>query len=219
MVVEIFSIVKDQEEMLPLYFKHYNEVFSNVIFNIYNNKSTDDSVKICESQNCNIVDISYLDVPKGGSIGDFPKEFATYNERVNKYLNDREYNDTADWVLMADPDELVHITTEDLINEDADVIRFTGYQMIKNDETNLEELTLGFNDGVYNKPSLFRSSITMNFGMGAHTANPERKDGKEIKYNNKEYKLLHYQMKHHKNQELMFKANSLTFNVKIIKVK
>ena len=60
MVVEIFSIVRDQEHILPLYFKHYNEIFDNPIFNIYDNGSIDNSIKICKEQkNCNITKVSY----------------------------------------------------------------------------------------------------------------------------------------------------------------
>ena len=60
MKVEIFSIVRDQEYILPLMFKHYNEIFDNPIFNIYDNGSVDNSMKICKEQkNCNITKVSY----------------------------------------------------------------------------------------------------------------------------------------------------------------
>lgn len=214
MKVEIFSIVKNQENILPLYLEHYNKMFDSPIINIYNNKSTDASVKLCQDASCNVVNIRFKDVPEGGTPGEFYEEFASFNFRVLEYLNDRIYSTKADWILMCDPDELVQITTEDLEGEDADVIRFTGYQMIKKDEKTYDELKLGYRDGAYDKPILFKPNVVMNFGMGAHTASPVKPDNEPIKYNTKPYKLLHYK-EAWMDQLDKLTASESAFNVKI----
>tara|TARA_R110000787_G_scaffold100505_1_gene205491 strand:+ start:1582 stop:2289 length:708 start_codon:yes stop_codon:yes gene_type:complete len=217
MVVEIFSIVRDQEHILPLYFKHYNEIFDNPIFNIYDNGSIDNSIKICKEQkNCNITKVSYskyineinvtglgTEDNKGwyGTIGDI-QDYLEFNKNAHAFINSREYSPDADWICMIDPDELIQITSDELSKEKADVIRFTGYQMVNKDKLNLDELTLGYKDYRYNKPVLFRSTVDINFTMGAHDANPVNKNGEEIKWSepfdkefNYKYKLLHYSRK------------------------
>ena len=106
---------------------------------------------------------------------------------------------------MIDPDELIQITSDELSKEEADVIRFTGYQMVDKEMHQLkskvkpDELTLGYRDYRYNKPILFRPTVDINLTMGAHDAEPVMKNGEEVRWSepfdkefNYKYKLLHY---------------------------
>jgi phage-related protein len=207
MVVEIFSIVKNQESILPMYFKHYNSVFSNPIFNIHNNGSTDDSMKLCKEQGCNIIEVSYseglndealkwqVDYETSLQYTKQLKDYGGFLKNQHGYLNDRKHNPNADWILMCDPDELVQITSEDLNKEDVDIIRFTGYHMEYDPPNDFFKSTYGYKDTYWNKPILFKNGIKMNFTMGAHYSAPVKEHGGEIKYNKGKYPLLHYSRK------------------------
>ena len=99
---------------------------------------------------------------------------------------------TADWVIVCDPDELAQINIEELRNETADVIKLKGYQMLRyNNKSSFDELICGYKDGQYDKSLIFKPTISeIDFTIGSHYANPVSKN--DIKYNNKEYRLLHY---------------------------
>jgi hypothetical protein len=175
-------------------------------------------MKICKEQNCNITKVNFSKYLNEinmtglgakntngwyGKCGDV-RDYLKFNQNCHAFINSREYSPDADWICMIDPDELIQITSDELSKEKADIIRFTGYQMIKKDETSFDELTLGYKDYRYNKPILFRPTIEPNFVVGAHDAEPINKNGEEVKWSepfipnpfNEEsdykYKLLHY---------------------------
>ncbi len=161
MKVEIFSIMKNEELILPFYLKHYQDRFSNCTINVYDNGSTDNSIQICKDAGCNI--------------GIFP----VYTEELLKdWKNNIWKNSDADWIIVCDIDELLDVSMTDLLSlqEDVNVIKTQGYNMvdITEDDLPIEELPHGAPSEGYSKLVMFKNkSISeINYSPGAHTADP-----------------------------------------------
>lgn len=177
MKVEIFSIMKNEQSMLPFYLKHYQNKFSNCIINVYDNGSTDNSIQICKDAGCNI--------------GIFP----VYTEELlQDWKNNIWKNSDADWIIVCDVDELLDMSMNDLLSleENVNVIKTQGYNMIDvtEDDLPIEELTYGSPSEGYSKLVMFKNkSINeINYSGGAHTANPLPNPV----FSEKTFNLLHY---------------------------
>jgi len=173
-MVDIYSIMKNEERMLPLYLEHYKTAFPGCVINVYDNGSTDKSVELCRVAGCNI--------------GVFPK----YDEiLLQKFKNTIWKSSKAEWIIVCDVDELLQINEADLDQlGDVDVIWFKGYNML---DVELNSDPRSFNTGCpsppYDKCAMFRSKIkNMNYSIGAHLADPEP----GVKYSKHEFFLLHY---------------------------
>ena len=172
MVVEIFTIVKNGAYILPLYLEHYRKIFPNCIINIFDNNSTDNSVEICLAVGCNVVNFPVYDV---------------YKEQVHK--NSVWKNSNADWVVVCDQDELIHVDLNQIPN-DVNVIQFEGYNMM--DVTGVEDVRLftwGSRCETYDKCVMFKPTLSgIGFSIGSHFASPTP----EAVYYKYKFRLLHY---------------------------
>lgn len=177
MKVEIFSIMKNEEAMLPFYLKHYQDRFKDCIINVYDNGSTDNSIQICKDAGC--------------YVGQFP----VYTEELLKDWKNTIWKDsTADWIIVCDIDELLHITDFGLesLPEHVNIISTKGYTMIDvtNDNLPIEKLDHGVYAPPYCKNIMFKNNYIsdMNYEMGAHQCNPVPTPV----YSTDVYALLHY---------------------------
>jgi len=172
--VEIFTITRNGEYILPLYLKHYQESFPGCKINIFDNHSTDRTWELCQNAGCN------MDI--------YPK-FTIALER--KFKNTIWKKSTADWVIVCDQDELVQITAADLdsLPQTVNVVQFKGYNMVDVEETKDPMLfTHGYHSETYDKCCMFRPSLKeINFSPGSHFCEPCR--GVFSRY---EYLLFHY---------------------------
>ena len=178
MKVEIFTVLKDAEYILPLYLEHYANNFPGCKINIYDNGSTDSSLELCKAAGCNI--IPFLDfVP-------LVKEHYLTDHKNNVWKNS-----DADWVIVCDVDEIIQINHEDLVDlNEVDIVQFKGYNMMDVDDLKDPKLfTQGTPAGMYSKACLFRPNIEeINYTPGAHGFNPDPK----YRVSKLKYKLLHY---------------------------
>lgn len=178
MKIEIFTVIKDAEYILPLYLEHYTRNFPGCKINIYDNGSTDSSLDLCRNAGCTITD--------------FPDYvFSTNEGPLTDLKNNIWKTSDADWVIICDVDEIIQINHEDLANlNEVDIVQFRGYNMIDTDDLKDPQLfTHGISAGMYCKACLFRPSIEeINYTPGAHGFNPDPK----YKVSKFQYKLFHY---------------------------
>ena len=180
MKVEIYTVVKNTGMLFPFFIEHYRKMFPECIINVHDNGSTDDTVKICKEYGCNVEF--------------FEKECSHKN--LTDFKNNIWKSSEADWIVICDQDELVHVTEEDLIREDdrgVTMLRFMGYNMISlnGDDFTLDELTHGTECPSYSKFYMFKPNRVkeINYSTGSHFCNPE-----PFQIMGDVYKALHYKL-------------------------
>lgn len=174
MKIEIYTIVKNGEYIIPLYLKHYMTAFSGCVINIFDNNSTDRTVAICASAGC--------------VINNFP-EYDVFIEQ--EFKNTIWKNSSADWIIVCDQDELLMITQNDLeLMPAVNVIQFKGHNMV--DQQNLRDpelFTHAFPSETYDKCCMFRKNIQeINYSIGSHHCKPVPIP----RLSKLEYNLFHY---------------------------
>tara|TARA_R110000868_G_C10910742_1_gene764951 strand:+ start:596 stop:1243 length:648 start_codon:yes stop_codon:yes gene_type:complete len=178
MTVEIFTVIKNAEYILPLYLEHYTSNFPGCKINIFDNGSTDSSLELCREAGCTITD--------------FPDYVFSTNEGPLTDLKNNVWKGSkADWVIICDVDEILQINGEDLLNlTEVDIVQFRGFNMVDiNDQKDPRLFTYGLSAGMYSKACLFRPSIEeINYTPGAHGFEPDPK----YKVSKFQYRLFHY---------------------------
>jgi glycosyltransferase involved in cell wall biosynthesis len=182
MKIDVFTTCYNEQIILPYFLKHYKKFANNIT--VYDNMSTDNSVKIMNEYGVNVIQFD--------TNGKF-EESVLMNIRNNCWKNS-----DADWVIVCDTDELIY--HEDIINylsnTNSTHIITEGYEMMTETLPTTkgqiyEEIKNGYFKPDYSKPCLFKpSEITeTNFAPGSHTSRPT---GNVININNSGIKLLHY---------------------------
>lgn len=174
MTINIFSIMWNEEFMLPYFLKHY-EKYADKIF-IIDDHSTDKTAEIAKAH---------------------PK--VVYSEYGFEGLNEDEFNDTfysfyknnpSDWAIVADGDEFI-MGLETLKDESSGVLKTMGYMMVG--KTGKLEDCKKVRMRSFDKPVVFDPSLDVRFGDGRHSVNlPTKKSDLELwhyKYPSREYYL------------------------------
>jgi hypothetical protein len=180
--ITIFTITYNEEFILPFFIKHYREKFPNCNIVVYDNESTDDTVKIAKENNCEVI------------------TYKTDNQiSDSKYLeikNNCWKNSNTNWNIVCDCDELCLINESELIVEDSlgsSIIKLEAYDMVNlsdDDLIILEDLNFGSRSHIYDKCLIFNKGCIseINYQPGCHTLSPIG----DVKYQTNNYKLLHY---------------------------
>jgi glycosyltransferase involved in cell wall biosynthesis len=180
----IHVITYNEELMIEFFINHYRNLFPSCIIKLYDNYSTDDTVKIAERYGC---EINYFDTDE--KIDD-----SAYLELKNNIWKSAE----TDWVGVFDCDELLELSQEQLMHEaqlGSNIISSTAYSMINfEDQIDLESINLGFRDKGYDKLYVFNKSqiSEINYHPGAHLATPVVHPGNMIRKSKTAYRALHY---------------------------
>jgi glycosyltransferase involved in cell wall biosynthesis len=181
MNIDIFTTCYNEEIILPYFLRHYKEFARNIT--VYDNMSTDNSIKIMEEAGVNIIPFN--------TNGKFEES------KLIDIRNTCWKNSDADWVIVCDSDELIY--HPDLFNVleniKANHIICEGYEMmtetLPTTEAQIyEEIKHGYFKVDYSKPCLFKPSEIRetNFAPGSHTAKPVG----AVSVNDSGIKLLHY---------------------------
>jgi ribosome-associated toxin RatA of RatAB toxin-antitoxin module len=176
----IFIICYNEEILMSHMVKHYKRYLPNCRITIYDNESTDESVSIAQSLGCEI------------------KTFTTNNEmnetsQIN-VKNNCWKGDTTSWVIVADMDEWLCVTEDELKFEESQgvsILTTNGIQMVGESKTldlcdiNLHEINRGLYFPLESKKLCFRPEKIneIYYGGGAHHCNPVG----EIKYSSDSY--------------------------------
>lgn len=178
--ITIYTIAYNEEIMLPFMIDWYRKRFPNCHIVVYDNESTDNTVKIALEHDCELI------------------TYCTNNQLCDsKYLeikNNCWKTAKTDWVLVCDVDELLEITQEELESENNlgfTVITSKAYNMYNlSSEETIENTNYGVRAEQYDKIYLFNKSKIkeINYEPGCHYASPKGKISKsKLKYN-----LLHF---------------------------
>lgn len=184
MDITIYLLCYNEEVLLPHTLDHYFKRFPRATIMIIDNQSTDRSVEIAKSRGCHVIPWDT------GNESNIIKHTELKNNIWKSALTD--------WVIIADMDEWIEITEDQLLKEDSlgyTILHFQGIQMVGKsesltlDDINLHELKTGYLDKLYNKHVCFkRTAITeINFSRGAHTSAEKG----IVKYSKTAYKLKH----------------------------
>jgi len=178
--VYIFILCFNESVLLPHTIKHYKTFLPNSNIIILDNNSTDNSRSIAKSLGCNVIPFSTSN---------------ELNELTQTYLKNNIWKAVKrGWIIMADMDEWLCITENELIYETmmrTTILRVKGYNIIGNsknvllNDIDLHSLNKGISFHPESKSLCFRRQNikAMNYSSGAHTCNPI---GRVI-YSKKEY--------------------------------
>jgi hypothetical protein len=162
--------------MLPYFVAHYRKRFPNCKIVVYDNESIDKTVEIAESLGCQI--LTY-------------KTDNRLNDLVYLEIKNNCWKNELNWVIIADCDELVDISENDLINEKATIIMFEAYNMVNlRNDLNIEGITNGVRAESYDKAYCFNASKIdeIGYGAGCHWFEPKGL----VEYSENIYKAYHY---------------------------
>jgi hypothetical protein len=169
MNINVFLLCYNEAFLIPHTVKHYKKYLPSCTITIYDNESTDHSVAIATELGCNIVSWN------SNNILDEDKQI---NLRNNIWKNCKK-----GWVIMADMDEFLCITEEELLHElrrGVTILNIAGYDMIGESETvDLSDIDLQQIKKYVDSPSegkklcFLRQAIKeMFYGPGSHTCMP-----------------------------------------------
>ena len=181
-MVTVYTIAYNESALIQFMIDHYRSRFPDCRIILYDNMSTDNTVKIALGSDCEIIPFD-----------------------TNNQMSDRRHMDIknncwkdakTDWVLMCDADELLDINEEQLKAEEnsrTSIIKPEAYNMVNmKDNFNIASIKYGVRDPNYDKCCLFNKKFIkeINYGAGAHKCDPIG----TVAYNINTYKLYHYKL-------------------------
>jgi glycosyltransferase involved in cell wall biosynthesis len=169
MEINLFLLCYNESSLLPHVVKHYKKYLPSCKIIIYDNESTDNSVEVAMSLGCTVISWS------SNNILDEDKQI---------YLRNTIWKDIkSGWIIMADMDEFLCITENDLLEEitrGTSILEIKGYDMVGESETldlsdiDLQEIKKYVDNNFESKKLCFlrEKIIDMNYGPGSHYCNP-----------------------------------------------
>ena len=157
MIIDIYSMVYNEESLFPEYLKFYRSRFPFAEFHIYDNGSTDNTGYIASTEGCWMSEID-----TGGEIRD---------DILLDFKNNYWKKSRADWVIVCDIDEWVDIHPFQLMEGISHFVS-EGYDMVGGPDTEY-----GVRNPMYDKVNVFNPRLIkdINYSVGAHLANPKGK--------------------------------------------
>jgi hypothetical protein len=186
MEVNIYLLCYNEELIIQHTINHYRKIFPDCNITIYDNMSSDSSELIAKKNNCNVIKFNTKDED---------------NELIKrKLINTCWKNIKKGWIIVADMDEWLDITMNDLIeelNKGTCILSIKGCDMIGEsnsillDDIDLNSINKYIDNSNMSKKICFlrEKIINMNYNAGHHKCNPE--SNKQIIYSQKIYNLKH----------------------------
>lgn len=178
-MIEIFTITWNQERFLQDFIDFYRNRFKDCKITVYDNESTDATVKIAKQNNCDVINFS-----TNGRMD----ESTLIQIRNNCWKNSKHK-----WIIVVDDDEFVDITLEQLENATWNVNKCVGYEMFGEEGDSMDDLIYGVPSLGYSKASLFNKNEIedMNFSEGSHKERPIAKPEFKVNFNPNPVNLYH----------------------------
>jgi len=169
MDINVFLLCYNEEILLPHTISHYKKYLPRCKITVYDNESTDKSVDLARSLGCNVISWS-----SDNCIDDY---------KYKDIKNNCWKSVVSGWIIMADMDEFVCVTEEELLEEykrGTSILTLDGLNMIGESKTiflndiNLQDIYKYKNNiWEYKHICFLRDKIVdMNYSLGCHTCNP-----------------------------------------------
>jgi hypothetical protein len=184
MNIYVYLLCFNECPLLTHTIHHYKKYLPSCKITIYDNESTDNSVELAKNLGCSVISWS------SGNIHDENIQIKLRNTIWKQH--------TSGWIIMADMDEYLCVTEQDLRIEqqiETTILKTKGYEMIGESKTidisdiDLQQIKKCWYNHFINKNVCFlrEAIIDMNYGPGSHNCNPSGK----IKYSSNTYKIKH----------------------------
>jgi hypothetical protein len=169
MIINIFILCHNERILLPFTINYYKQILPNSIITIYDNESSDDSLEIAKSLNCNVISWSSNN---------------ENNVSMKSNISNHCWKTVKDgWVIVIDMDEWLCISEEMLKKEQENgttILSTQGIEMIGESESetlediNLSKIKIGTLFDTESKCVCFyRPKIKeINYTLGCHFCNP-----------------------------------------------
>lgn len=178
--LKVIIITHNEEIMLPFILDHYERLFTDVQFKIYDNLSTDKTVEIATERGCEVVSF------QSGGMSDTVQAILKSKEAV---IND------ATWKFLIDCDEAIYITQEELKNLDATLIKFKGWELFDFVSSPYKANCMGCESSGYSKPVGVKCGVfsEIKFAPGAHSIlSIKAAEPDDIRWSKDEFNLIHF---------------------------
>lgn len=179
-MITVYTITFNEEVLIQFMIDHYRARFPGCRIVVYDNMSTDNTVKIAHANGCEVIP--------------FDTDNQIQDSRYLKIKNSCWKDAKTDWVVVCDLDELLDINANELKMEEQSgttIIRSEGYCMVAMDDNlDIASMKYGSRDPNYDKVYLFNKKLIskINYTIGGHGCNPTG----AIVYSKRAYKLYHY---------------------------
>ncbi len=179
-MITVYTLAYNEELFIQFMIDHYRERFPNCRIVLYDNMSTDDTVKIAKQNGCEIIP--------------YDTKGLLMDSRFLEIKNSCWKTATTDWVVVCDMDELVDITEDQLRDEEqqgSTIITCNTYDMVNmENNTDIAGIKYGTKSPLPGKTCLFNKKFIseINYDPGCHTCHPIG----DVKYSSKAYILYHY---------------------------
>lgn len=179
-MITVYTITYNEQLLIQFMIDHYRTRFPGCRIVVYDNISTDKTVKIALANGCEVI------------------PYDTNNQiQDSRYIHIKDNcwkNALTDWVVVCDLDELLDINAAKLKKEEGagtSIIRSEGYCMINMaDNLDIAGMQYGVRASGYDKVHVFNKQLisAINYTIGGHGCNPKG----TITYSKRAYKLYHY---------------------------
>jgi glycosyltransferase involved in cell wall biosynthesis len=179
-MITVYTVSYNEEAFIQFMIDHYRSRFLGCEIVVYDNESTDSTVKIAKDNGCQVISYS-----TNNKISD-----SKYLEIKNNCWKSAK----TDWVLVCDTDELLDVNEDCLSfehNNQTSIIRSEAFDMVNMEcDFDLKSICYGARAPNHDKSYLFNKALIseINYEPGCHKSNPSGL----IKYSSSSYRLYHY---------------------------
>lgn len=182
MRIECFLVCWNEIDIMKLVVSHYQAFCDKIT--ILDNYSTDGSDELAKSMGCEVIKFGD-NIPNG------------FNDRHNRDIKNSCWkNSQADWVIVADFDEVLWMPTYPLFEynvlQGATIFKTYGWQIMSDDwpANDLLEIKNGYHFANYSKNIIFNPKEVkeINYDFGSHQCNPKG----NVVWSETQLYVLHY---------------------------
>ena len=181
--VHVYFMAKNEQVLLPLAIQHYRTRFPGCRITVFDNNSTDNTVRIAQQARCDVIHRRTKD--------NIMDTYGAMHIRSTCWKTENTTRRDPPWVILADVDEWLDMWQEDLQAEDAKgavIIKTMGVQIVGNSssptlsDVDVHGMRFGAVDELYSKHICFKRGPNgikgITYSPGAHEASADPPDAR-----------------------------------------